>query len=68
MATLSKACQNGDLVACNRSIPEELNYFNKGCDAGDQNKCREYQGYDDDYKALFPPQMLDKEMSDRIPQ
>jgi len=61
-----QACQNGDLEACNQSIPEELKYFEKGCRVGDQYKCLEYQGYNADYKALRSPQVLDKEMFDRI--
>ena len=61
-------CQNGDVEGCNQPIPEELNYFEKGCLAGDQDKCREYQGYKDDYKALRSPQVLDTEMFDRISQ
>jgi hypothetical protein len=63
-----QACQNGDMEACNQSIPEDLNYFKKGCRAGDQDKCREYQDYNADYKASRSPQVLDKEMFDRISQ
>jgi len=63
-----EACQNGTLLACKQSISEGLDYFQKGCQAGDKVKCSEYEGYVTDSKAERSPQVIDHRMFDQMSQ
>jgi len=63
-----QACQNGDFLACNESISEELAFFQKGCQAGDQVKCSEYKGFVTDIKGERAPQVIEQNMFTKMPQ